>query len=44
VNFALGHAGDAFNDQGELVNDAARRHIQAVIDQVLWAASRLQTN
>jgi chromate reductase len=42
VNFALGHAGDAFDDQGLLVNEPARRHVQAVIDQVLWAAARLQ--
>jgi chromate reductase len=42
VNFALGHAGDAFDEQGMLVNEPARRHVQAVIDQVLWAAERLQ--
>jgi NAD(P)H-dependent FMN reductase len=42
VNFALGHAGDAFDEQGALVNEPARRHVQAVIDQVLWAAGRLQ--
>ena len=42
VNFALGHAGDAFDAQGALVNEPARRHVQAVIDQVLWAATRLQ--
>jgi chromate reductase len=42
VNFALGHAADAFDPQGALVNVPARRHVQAVIDQVLWAASRLQ--
>ena len=42
VNFALGHAGDAFDAQGALVNEPARRHVQAVIDQVLWAAARLQ--
>ena len=42
VNFALGHAGDAFDAQGVLVNEPARRQVQAVIDQVLWAATRLQ--
>ena len=42
VNFALGHAGDAFDAHGALVNEPARRHVQAVIDQVLWAAARLQ--
>ena len=42
VNFALGHAGDAFDAQGALVNEPARRHVQAVIDQVMWAARRLQ--
>ncbi|MEO5672792.1 MAG: NAD(P)H-dependent oxidoreductase [Ramlibacter sp.] len=39
-NFALGRAGDAFDDQGELVNDIAKKNVQAVIDQVLWAATR----
>ena len=42
VNFALGHAGDAFDAHGALVNEPARRHVQAVIDQVMWAAGRLQ--
>src|SRR5512133_251583 len=41
-NFALGRAGDAFDDQGGLVNEAARKNVQAVIDQVVWAASRLE--
>ncbi|MFC5521897.1 NADPH-dependent FMN reductase [Polaromonas jejuensis] len=40
-NFALGHAGDAFDAQGQLVNDAHRKNVQAVIDQVLFAAQRL---
>lgn len=39
--FALGHAGDAFDANGELVNDAHRKNVQAVIDQVLFAAGRL---
>lgn len=39
--FALGHAGDAFNAQGELVNEKHRSSVQAVIDQVLDASRRL---
>ncbi len=39
--FALGHAGDAFDAQGQLVNEAHRKNVQAVIDQVLWAGRRL---
>lgn len=39
--FALGHAGDAFDAQGQLVNDAHRKNVQGVIDQVLWASRRL---
>ena len=42
-NFALSRAGTAFNDQGELVDDASKGKVKAVIDQVLWAAERLQT-
>ncbi|RZJ21278.1 MAG: NADPH-dependent oxidoreductase [Haliea sp.] len=42
-NFALGRAGDAFDLQGELANEGARKNVQAVIDQVLWAAQRLST-
>lgn len=41
-SYALGRAGDAFDEQGRLVNEGARHKVQAVIDQVLWAASRLQ--
>ena len=40
-NYALGRAGDAFDAEGKLVNEGARRPIQAVIDQVLFAAQRL---
>ena len=40
--FALGRAGDAFDAQGALVAEAARKSVQAVVDQVLWAAARLQ--
>ena len=39
--FALGRASEAFNAQGELQNDAHRKNVQAVVDQVLWAAQRL---
>jgi NAD(P)H-dependent FMN reductase len=39
--FALGHAGDAFDAQGELVNEKHRSSVQAVIHQVLFAAARL---
>ena len=39
--FALGQAGEAFDAQGALVNDADRKQVQAVIDQVLFAAQRL---
>ena len=42
-NYALGRAGDAFDDQGQLVNEAARKSVQAVIDQVIWASARLNT-
>ena len=39
--FALGRAGDAFDDGGELLDDAHRKNVQAVVDQVLFAAKRL---
>lgn len=42
TNYALGRAGDAFDPQGELVADAAKKKVQAVIDEVLWAGERLQ--
>ena len=41
-NFALGRAGDAFDEQGALASEAARKSVAAVVEQVLWAASRLQ--
>ena len=41
TTFALGHAGTAFSAEGELVNDSHRQQVQAVIDQVLFAAQRL---
>lgn len=39
--FALGGAGDAFDADGELRQDAHRKSVQAVLDQVLFAAGRL---
>jgi chromate reductase, NAD(P)H dehydrogenase (quinone) len=39
--YALGRAGDAFDEQGQLKEEAARKRVRAVIDQVLWATSRL---
>ena len=41
--FALSRAGDAFAADGSLVDERARKSVQAVIDQVLWAAGRLAT-
>jgi chromate reductase, NAD(P)H dehydrogenase (quinone) len=38
--FALGRAADAFDAQGQLVAESAQKNVQAVIDQVLWAAGR----
>jgi chromate reductase, NAD(P)H dehydrogenase (quinone) len=40
--FALSRAGTAFDDQGHLLEDAAKKRTQSVIDQVLWAAERLE--
>ncbi len=40
-NFALGHAGDAFDEQGQLISEASRGRVRGVVDQVLWAAERL---
>jgi chromate reductase len=40
-NFALGHADEAFDAQGQLVNDATSKKVQAVVDQVLWAGELL---
>lgn len=41
-NFALGRAADAFDEEGRLVNEGAVKNVQAVIDQVLWAGTRLE--
>ena len=40
--FALGRAGSAFDEQGHLLEEAAKQRAQSVVDQVLWAADRLQ--
>jgi chromate reductase, NAD(P)H dehydrogenase (quinone) len=40
--FALSRAGEAFDTSGQLVNDQHRQSVQGVIDQVLFAAARLQ--
>ena len=39
--FALGRAVEAFDDEGGLATEAARKSVHAVIEQVLWAAQRL---
>jgi len=38
---AVGRAGDAFDEAGSLAAESARKGVQGVIDQVLWAAARL---
>ena len=40
--FALGRAAEAFDADGALSSDAHRASVKAVIEQVLWAAQRLQ--
>jgi chromate reductase, NAD(P)H dehydrogenase (quinone) len=40
--YALGKAGNAFDEHGHLIDEAAKKRAGSVIDQVLWAASRLQ--
>jgi chromate reductase len=40
--FALGSAATAFDDSGALVQPTHRDRVRAVVDQVLWAAARLQ--
>lgn len=39
--FALGKAGEAFAADGSLVGESSRKSVQAVVDQVIWAAQRL---
>lgn len=42
TNHALGKAADAFDAEGRLVNDKARQSVEAVVDQVIAAATRLK--
>jgi len=42
--YALGRAGDAFDEAGRLRNDADRQRADAVVEQVLWAAERLHVS
>lgn len=41
--YALGRAGEAFDDSGNLQVESQRKGVQAVVEQVLWAAQRLST-
>jgi chromate reductase, NAD(P)H dehydrogenase (quinone) len=40
--FALGRAGSAFDAQEHLADEASRHRVAAVLEQTLWATSRLQ--
>ena len=40
--FGLSRAHTAFDEQGKLTDEANRARVQGVIDQVIWAAGRLQ--
>lgn len=42
--YALSRAADAFDGHGALVDPAAHRNVAAVVEQVLWAARRLQAD
>ena len=42
--FALSRAADAFDESGSLLDPAARKNVSAVVEQVLWAAQRLQVD
>ncbi|MBK0391387.1 NADPH-dependent FMN reductase [Ramlibacter algicola] len=42
TNFALSRAGEAFDADGKLVDERNQKRVRAVIDEVLWAAERLQ--
>ena len=39
--FALSRAAEAFDETGQLKSEAHRQSVQAVVEQVLWAARRL---
>ena len=42
--FALGRASEAFNEDGTLKSDGHKAQVKGVIDQVLWAGSRLHSD
>ncbi len=42
--FALGRAADAFDAKGDLIDEAHRNNVRGVVEQVLWAARRLQAD
>lgn len=42
--FALGRAADAFDADGEMRDETQRKSVRGVVDQVLWAARRLQAD
>jgi chromate reductase len=42
--FALGRAAEAFDVNGALIDENHRKNVQDVVEQVLWAASRLQSD
>lgn len=44
LTYALGRAGDAFDEAGRLKNEADRTRADAVVEQVLWAADRLHAS
>lgn len=41
--FALGQAGNAFDADGQLIEEKHRQNVQTVVEQVLWASQRLQS-
>ncbi|MFT6591681.1 MAG: chromate reductase [Rhodoferax sp.] len=41
--FALSRAGEAFDAQGGLRDETQRQNLKGVVDQVLWASTRLQS-
>lgn len=42
--YALSRAADAFDERGALVDPAAHKNVATVVEQVLWAARRLQAS
>ncbi|MBP6006299.1 MAG: NAD(P)H-dependent oxidoreductase [Rhodoferax sp.] len=41
--FALGQAGNAFDADGQLIEEKHRQNVRTVVEQVLWASQRLQS-